>query len=256
MGGLFSKHKTPHQTVHHVHDLPELPPYGGAPIEYKTVTVNAGLDVQSHFSFMASNVTIQATNEEQYHPELAATQEQGYRMLTFVSLPGSIQKYGFSASTGRQFTLTKFHGIFRKLFQDELDQNCELKVVKSTFLNEMFTEWSGDIFLNPEAGIVDDDNDIPLGKFHILQTLQSISEEGGRLISVELSGMSEEQIEIQKQYVERRAKTPHQTIETIPEMRMYTLKFVHMTLKSNTLMSHIYILYSSYYRFTFYFTRR
>lgn len=219
MGGTFSKHTTSHRPLHPGTDLPELQPYDGTSIEYKTITIKADLDVHSHFSFMPSNVMIQATNEEQYHPQLAAVQGQGYKMLTFVSVPGSIQKYGFSANENRQFTFTKFHGMFRKAFQDELDQKWELRVVKSTLMNVMFTEWTGDFLLKTDPDIVDKDNVVE--KFHILQTLRSISEEGGRLIGVELTGMSEEQIELQKQYAERRAKTPRQTTETIPEMRMY-----------------------------------
>ncbi|XP_045166910.2 uncharacterized protein LOC123530223 [Mercenaria mercenaria] len=214
MGGFLRKHSTPDQPVQQKIDLPQLSSYQGHPIEYYQTSVNAELDIQSHFSFMAPTVTIQATNEEQYFPELAAIQDQGYKMLAFVSFPGSIRKFGFTS--GRKgVVITKFQGIFRKLLPDEKDQKWDLRVVKSTLVNHMFTQWSGNIFLNAgsQSGGVSD-------SYHIFQTLQTIAEEGGRLISVELTGMSEEQIDIQKQYMDRHAKMSHVTTERIPEMQV------------------------------------
>lgn len=216
MGASHSKGqviKGPTQTPHGRTNIPELPPYNGHPIEYHHIIINATLDVQAHFSFMTPNVSVQATNVEQYYPQLAAMYDQGYKMLVFVSLPGSTKSYGLSAMGQSQSTI-KFQGIFRKLFPEEMEQKWELRVEKSTLINQMFHRWSGNLLLNTgtNTGSVTDNN-------HIFQTLNNISQNGGRLISVELTGMAGQQMEMQRQMMQREAQWQAMRTGTMPMMR-------------------------------------
>lgn len=227
MGGNSTKFSTHNQTQLGT-TFPELPPYSGLPVEYKHVAVNAELDTQSHFSFMEQNMTIQATNEEQYHRQLATLYDEGYKLLAFVSQPGSIKNYDLPSAGYNEINI-RFDGIFRKCFHDQ-KKLSELQVVKSTVSNQMFQMWSGDILLN--AGSETDSltsgaliksggkKGITKENYHIFQTLSTIAQEGGRLISVELTGMSREQIEIQKQYLERQSKKHHITTDSLPSMQV------------------------------------
>ncbi|XP_045165497.2 uncharacterized protein LOC123529292 [Mercenaria mercenaria] len=195
-------------------NLPELPPYQGYPIQYHHIIINATLDVQAHFSFMAPNMSIQATNVEQYYPQLAAMYDQGYKMLVFVSLPGSTKNYGL-ASLGQSQMTIKFQGIFRKLLPEEMGQQWELRVEKSTLINQMFMQWSGNLFLNSgsHTGSMTDNN-------HIFQTLNNISQNGGRLISVELTGMAGQQMEMQRQMMQGHAQRQLWSTGTMPMMQV------------------------------------
>lgn len=217
MGASQSKGQTkkaPTQVQRALVNLPELPPYDGYPIYYHHIIINATIDVQAHFSFMAPNVSIQATNVKQYYPQLAAMYEQGYKMLVFVSLPGSTKNYGLSA-IGQSQTTIKFQGIFRKLFPEEMGEQWELRVEKSTLINQMFMQWSGNLFLNAgsHTGSTTDNN-------HIFQTLSNISQNGGRLISVELTGMAGQQIEMQRQMMQRQAQWQYMRTGTMPGMQV------------------------------------
>jgi hypothetical protein len=196
-------------------NLPPLPPYNGHPIQYHHIIINATLDVQAHFSFMDPNLSIQSTNVEQYYPQLAAMYDQGFKMLVFVSLPGSTKNYGF-ASLGHSQVNIKFQGIFRRLLPEEMEQQWQLRVEKSTLINQMFMQWSGNVFLNAGAhtGSTTDNN-------HIFQTLNNISQSGGRLISVELTGMAGQQIEMQRQMMQRQAQRQYWATGTMPMMREY-----------------------------------
>lgn len=207
--------RAPAQAVQPIVSLPQLPPYNGHPIVYHHIIINATLDMQAHFSFMAPNVSIQATNIEQYYPQLAAMYEQGYKMLVFVSLPGSTKNYGL-ASVGHSQMTVKFQGIFRKLLPEEMGQEWELKVEKSTLVNQMFMQWSGNLFLNAgtHTGSIADNN-------HIFQTLNNISQCGGRLISVELTGMAGQQMDIQRQYMQRQTQMQMMRTGTMPMMRKF-----------------------------------
>lgn len=192
--------------------LPELPSYNGHPIQYHHIIINASLDVQAHFSFMTPDLSIQATNVEQYYPQLAAMYQQGYRMLVFVSLPGSSKNYGL-ASMGHSQVTIKFQGIFRKLFPEEMEQQWELRVEKSTLVNQMFRQWTGAFCLGSHSGSLSDNN-------HIFQVLNRISESGGRLVSVELTGMAGQQLEMQRQMMQRQAQMQYMRTGTMPMMQV------------------------------------
>lgn len=227
MGTSSSKGSTQHKTQPST-SFPELPPYNGPPIKYHFTTVKAELDAQSHFSFMPPNVTIEATNEENYYKHLANFYRQGCKLLVFVSCPGSISHYHLPTS-GRKGIDIKFQGIFRALLPEE-DEKWELQIVKSTWSNQMFQNWSGNLLLDPQfhKEMIKSDyllnGDSNAGNMvenvHIFQTLNTIAQEGGRLLSVELTGMSTEQIEREKQFLERRAKLHNNfTTASRPEMR-------------------------------------
>ena len=196
-------------------NLPQLPPYNGQPIQYHHIIINATLDLHVHFSFMDPNLSIQSTNIEQYYPQLAAMYDQGFKMLVFVALPGSTKHYGFSAP-GQSQMIIKFQGIFRRLFPEEMGQQWELRVEKSTIINQMFMQWSGNMFVNAgsHTGSMTDNN-------HIFQTLNNISQSGGRLISVELTGMAGQQLEMQRQMMQRQAHRQFYKTGTMPKMREY-----------------------------------
>ncbi|XP_060553779.1 uncharacterized protein LOC132714880 [Ruditapes philippinarum] len=189
-------------------NLPSLPPYNGHPIQYHHINNNATLDVQAHFSFSDPSVSFQSSNVEQYYPQLAAMYDQGFKMLVFVSLPGSTKSNGL-ASLGHCQVNIKLQGIFRRLLPEEMDQQWQLRVEKSTLITQMFIQWSGNVFLNAGAHFesTTDNN-------HIFQTLNNISQGGGRLISVEL--MAGQQFEMQRQMMQRQAQRQNKATGNMP----------------------------------------
>lgn len=241
MGTSSSKSSTQHKTQPS-NRFPELPPYNGLPIKYRFTTVKAELDAQSHFSFMPPNMTIEATNEEHYHKHLAKFYRQGFKLLDFVSCPGSISHYHLPPS-GRTGIDIKFQGIFRSLLPEE-NEKWEIQIVKSTLSNRMFQNWSGNLLLyldSHKEGIkskfsLNGDLNVEnvAEKCHIFQTLNTIAQEGGRLLSVELTGMSTEQIDLQKQFIERRAKMHNNfTAASMPEMRTWKVLHIFINLYFN-----------------------
>jgi len=55
---------------------------------------------------------------------------------------------------------------------------------------------------------------------HIFETIRKIADQGGRLVSVELTGMGGEQLEIQRQLTARQAQHQYWRTGTMPVMRM------------------------------------
>ncbi|WAR25099.1 hypothetical protein MAR_010803 [Mya arenaria] len=209
-GGRTGKPGVPGQLAAPV-GLPPQPPYHGHPVLYHHVVINATIDINARLSFMAPDVSIACTNVEQYYPQLAAMYEQGYRMLVFVSHPGSTRSYGL----GQAQSVVKFQGIFRRLFSEEEGRQWELRVEKSSFLNQTFLNWSGSMLLTARrtTGSATDSS-------QIFQTLERITEAGGRLVSVELTGMAGQQLEMQRQLMSRQANRQLWNTGTMPVMQV------------------------------------
>lgn len=216
MGASVSK-KQPHpaagRQVNAGPVMPAGPPYNGHSIFYHHIIINAELDISARLSFLQPNVQMQATNVEQYYPQMAAMYAQGYKMLVFVALPGSTKTYGL-ASLGQSKVTAKFQAIFRKLFPEEIGQQWELRVEKSTLINQMFLQWNGSLFLQSgtQSGSMTDTS-------HIFQTLANVTQNGGRLISVEVTGMAGQQLEMQRQLMERQSRMQYWQTGTMPMMR-------------------------------------
>lgn len=172
-----------------VASYPPQPPYAGTPVDYQFVEIMATLDMQAHLSFVRPDVTFQSTQvEEQYH-RLTALYEQGFKMLLFVALPGGQRSGGFT-QMGRVQQDAKFQGIFRRLFPEESGQKWQLQVQKSILMNQMFYRWSGALMLGgTHSGSMSDSQ-------HIFQTINQISQNYGRLISVEMVGMAGQELEM------------------------------------------------------------
>ncbi|KAL4225800.1 hypothetical protein ACF0H5_013790 [Mactra antiquata] len=208
--------------------MPVGPPYNGHPIQYQHMVINAEVDVQARFGFIQHDIQMQATNVEQYYPQLAAMYAQGYRMLVFVALPGSVKTFGL-ASMGRSQVKAKFQGIFRALFPEEMEQQWELRVEKSTLINQMFMNWSGNLFLrtDTQSGSTTDTS-------HIFQTLNNVTQAGGRLISVEVTGMAGQQVEMQRQMMSRQANMQYWRTGTMPMMQVAVDVFYDVPVKPSS----------------------
>lgn len=168
---------------------PPQPPYAGTPVDYQFVEIMATLDMQAHLSFVRPDVSFQSTQVEAQYNRLTALYEQGFKMLLFVALPGG-QRSGGLSQLGRVQMDAKFQGIFRRLFPEEAGQRWQLQVQKSVLINQMFYRWGGPLILGgTHSGSVSDSQ-------HIFQTINQISQNHGRLISVEMVGMAGQELEM------------------------------------------------------------
>ena len=215
MGSSGSKKSKPARGGHAqgaVTAYPPQPPYAGTPVEYQFVEIRATLDMQSHLSFVRPNVSLQSTQvEEQYH-RLTALYDQGYKMLLFVSLPGG-QTSGGLAQLGHAQIHAKFQGIFRKLFHEESGQRWQLQVTKSILINQMFYRWGGPLMLGgSQSGSMSDSQ-------HIFQTINQISQNYGRLVSVEMVGLAGQELEMQQSLAYRQQYFTYMRTGQMPVIR-------------------------------------
>jgi hypothetical protein len=88
------------------------PPYLGELVPYHFINLNIPLQMNVQFSFLSPGVTLNTTNVDNYFPHLMQMYEQGFRMLTFTGVPGSVTSHGLS-SIGTQTSNLKFQGIER-----------------------------------------------------------------------------------------------------------------------------------------------
>ena len=200
------------QAVMPVAAYPPQPPYAGTPIDYQFVEIHATLNMQAHLSFVRPDVSLQSTQvEEQYH-RLTALYEQGYKMLLFVALPGG-QKSGGFTQMGQVQMNAKFQGIFRRLFPEESGQRWQLQVQKSILINQMFYRWSGALMLGgSHSGSMSDSQ-------HIFQTINQISQNYGRLVSVEMVGLAGQELEMQQNLAYRQQYFNYMRTGQMPVIR-------------------------------------
>ena len=195
--------------------FPPQPPYAGTPIQYEFVEILATLDMQAHMSFIRPNVSLQSTEVESHYPRLMAMYEQGYKMLLFVALPGGQRSGGFS-QLGHMQKDAKFQGIFRKLLPEEFGQKWQLQVQKSVLVNQMFFSWSGSLILcsGTQIGSLSDSQ-------HIFQTINQISQNHGRLISVEMVGMAGQELDITQELTRRQQYFQYLRTGQLPMIRKF-----------------------------------
>ena len=211
-----NKGTVPHGQIGAPLGLPPQQPYGGPPVLYKHIIINATMDIHAKLSLFQPNVDITSTNIDAHFPTLAQQYAEGFRMLVFVALPGSTHNFGLSR-IGQTQTTVKFQGIFRQQFPDEADQRWELRVEKSLLVNQMFYKWNGILTVRHGTQSVSNNH-------HIIQTVNKVTQNGGRLLSVEMTGMAGEQLELQRQMVQRQ-HNPMWTGGAMPVIRKLAILF-------------------------------
>ena len=195
--------------------FPPQPPYAGTPIHYEFVEIMATLDMQAHLSFIRPDVSLQSTQVEEHYPRLMAMYEHGYKMLLFVALPGG-QRQGGLTNMGRVQRDAKFQGIFRQLLPEEAGQKWQLQVQKSVLVNQMFHSWNGALMFSSQSqtGSFSDNQ-------HIFQTINQISQNHGRLISVEMVGMAGQELEVTQDLARRQQYFHYMRTGQLPMIRKY-----------------------------------
>lgn len=205
---------------------PPQPPYNGLPVYYEFVEILAALDMQAHMSFVRPDVSFQATQVEAQYPRLHAMYEQGYKLLLFVALPGG-QRSGGLTQLGHVQMDAKFQGIFRKLFPEESGQRWQLQVQKSVLVNQMFYSWRGPLMLGgAHSGSVSDSQ-------HIFQTINQISQNYGRLISVEMVGMAGQELEMTQDIARRQRYFEYMRTGQMPMIQVGVDVFYEIPLHPN-----------------------
>ncbi|KAK7465237.1 hypothetical protein BaRGS_00037607 [Batillaria attramentaria] len=155
---------------------PQEPPYPGPPAQYHFVDTQVLISTQMTFSFTQSPMV--TSNIDSYYPVLAAQYAQGFRLLSFYRIPGQVQQQGFfnpSVAAGFQGIFCRYPGVPPR-------ENWQLRIEKSVIqAQRMFTG-----IITFQQGMVSDTT-------HILDSIARNTQDGGRLICIEMTGQQARQ---------------------------------------------------------------
>ncbi|GFN81625.1 raftlin-like [Plakobranchus ocellatus] len=157
---------------------PQEPPYPGPCAQYQFVNTQVTMTTPIHFSFSVGEMV--TSNVDAYYPVLAQTMDQGYRLLTFYHIPGEVQRTGglFSQSVNMPF-----QGIFCRYPQQPEQERYQLRIEKSVIQPQfMYT------------GIISTHSQVYTDTSHLFQTIANNTQNGGRLVCIELTGQETTQI--------------------------------------------------------------
>ena len=166
-------------------------PYAGDVIEYKFVEIRAKLDMSKKIDKWQSTAA-----ENRGYEHLSNFYEQGFRMLLFRALP----VYDFytlafdSDKPPNVHKYSKFQGIFRKQLPNEKDEKWRLRVKNCSLTNQMSFTWQGGIFQTKMDSQFKRVSDCQ----HILQTINEISQDHGRVVGLEMVDFGAQQFEIEQ----------------------------------------------------------
>ncbi|XP_005113421.2 uncharacterized protein LOC101857856 [Aplysia californica] len=174
MGGSNSKgqvlSKTPPQPQYE-------PPYHGPSAEYCFINTNVTMSAQVSFGFMSNSMV--TSNVDAYYPVLAQPYAQGFRLLSFYHIPGQVQRTGGLFSRD---VMMPFQGIYCRYPSAPSNQGYQLKIEKSVIQPQIV--WNG--FITTRSDVVTDIQ-------HLFQTIANNTQNGGRLICIELTGQEQVQ---------------------------------------------------------------
>ena len=175
--------------------LPSQETYSGSIVDYKFVEIRASLDMSKNMYKWKSTPM-----GKRGYVCLSNLYEQGYKMLLYVALPGG---HFVTLSYDEEDPVhlhkhAKFQGIFRKLFLEESGQKWQLKIKSCSLFNQLSYRCHGRLFSKSDAhfGRVSECQ-------QILQTLDEISQNRGRLISIEMVDFAGQELEIEQTKVWR-----------------------------------------------------
>ena len=165
-------------------------PFSGDALEYKVVEISAKLDMSKKIEKWQS-----APAESRGYRLLSNFYEQGYRMLMFRALPVS-DFYRLSFDSDHPLHVhkySKFQGIFRKQLPTEADEKWRLRIKNCSLTNQLSYNWHGGVFSKSDAHFkrVSDCQ-------QILQTINEISQDHGRLVGLEMVDFGGQQLEIEQ----------------------------------------------------------
>lgn len=153
---------------------PPEPPYPGPPAQYQFV--NTQVQISTQFTFSFSSTPMVTSNIDTYYPMLAQQYAQGYRLLSFYRIPGQIQQQGIFSSS----VAIGFQGIFCRYPNMLPRENWQLRIEKSVMqTRSMFTG-----VITFQQGMVSDTT-------HILQSIARNTQDGGRLVCIEMTGQQQ-----------------------------------------------------------------
>lgn len=175
------------------------PPYRGLSAQYQFVNTQVTMTTPIHFSFSTAEMI--TSNVDEYYPLLAQQMDQGYRLLTFYHIPGEVTRTGglFSQSVNMPF-----QAIFCRYPQRPYQERYQLRVEKSVIQPQLM--WTG--LISSQTQVVTDTS-------HLFQTIANNTQNGGRLICIELTGQ-----EVQRVSFSLREKLPMKGVDLFFEYPM------------------------------------
>ena len=177
-------------------------PFSGDVIEYKFVEIRAKLDMSKKLEKWQSTPA-----DGRGYGHLSNMYEQGYRLLSFLALPVyDFYKLTFDSDHPLHVhKYSKFQGIFRKELPCEGDEKWRLRVKNCSLINQLSFNWHGSFFATKQDSQCKRVSDCR----NILQTINEISQDHGRLVGLEMVDFGAQQFEIEqyKAWIKPASKT-------------------------------------------------
>lgn len=159
---------------------PEPAPYLGIPISYHFVNIDASIQFNACFARIRPGVNMNTLDVNSYIPMLNQLYQQGYRMLSFLSKPGTIQTHGF-ASFDATSTI-RYQAVLRPLTDVSERGQYEIRTEKSILESRSFFTGSGLMLAHDMSSVSNTD--------HIYQTIANMTKTGARFVCLEITGFS------------------------------------------------------------------
>ncbi|KAK3765345.1 hypothetical protein RRG08_065101 [Elysia crispata] len=149
---------------------PQEPPYYGPNALYQFINTQVTMTTPINFT----TTQMVTSNVDAYYPVLAQQMDQGFRLLTFYHIPGEVTRSGglFSQSVNMPF-----QAIFCRYPQAPYQERYQLRVEKSVIQPQMI--WTG---------IISSQSQVHTDTSHLFQTIANNTQNGGRLVCIELTG--------------------------------------------------------------------
>ncbi|XP_076467971.1 uncharacterized protein LOC143298857 [Babylonia areolata] len=154
---------------------PEVPPYLGPGAQYHFI--NCEVMLGTHLSMIS--IPMMTSNIDTYYPMLAAQYAEGYRLLSFYQMPGQIQQNPVFS----QQVPCGFQGIFCRYPSVPRRESWQLRVEKSMI--QRHQNYTGIVSFSTHPSTVTDAS-------HLLESITRNSEDGGRLVCMEMTGQRQQ----------------------------------------------------------------
>ncbi|XP_060063055.1 uncharacterized protein LOC132543557 [Ylistrum balloti] len=151
------------------------PKYAGPPVTYNIVNIDVPHESQTGLLF-SPEMAFNTLTGSVYLPALTNMYDLGFRMSTFNVSPGSMTASGFVSLKLESKLRTQ--GIFHQVTEEEKGK-WKLCMEKSSLPQQVFG-----------TGLLKIGGTSSTQPIHIFQTIDRISNEGGRLVSIEVTGGS------------------------------------------------------------------
>ncbi|XP_033733791.1 uncharacterized protein LOC117322932 [Pecten maximus] len=151
------------------------PKYAGPPVTYNFVNIEVPHEAQTGFIF-SPELQFKTLTGTVYLPALTNLYDLGFRMSTFNVSPGSMTASGFMSL--KVESRLKTQGIFHQVTDEERGK-WKLCMEKTCIPQQVFG-----------TGLLQIGGTVASQPIHILQTIEKVSHDGGRLIGIEVTGGS------------------------------------------------------------------